>query len=107
MQQAFFGINTDPAAVLPKLLPAYLLPSANSLNMTVFMAGGIAGPLVGGALIPLVGFSWLYLVDTLTLFATLGAVWGFPPCRSRAIRVVPGRAPPWSTASSTCAATRC
>ena len=47
--------------------------------MTVLQAGGIAGPLVGGALIPLVGFSWLYLIDTVTLFATLGAVVGLPP----------------------------
>ena len=46
--------------------------------MTVFQAGGIAGPLVGGALIPLIGFSWLYLIDTVTLFATLGAVVGLP-----------------------------
>ena len=75
VQQAFFAVNQPTrSAVLPKLLPAELLPAANSLNMTVFQAGAIAGPLVGGALIPLVGFSWLYLVDTLTLFATLGAV---------------------------------
>jgi MFS family permease len=75
VQQAFFAVNQPTrSAVLPKLLPARQLPAANSLNMTVMMAGGIAGPLVGGALIPLVGFSWLYLVDTITLFATLAAV---------------------------------
>jgi MFS family permease len=75
VQQAFFAVNQPTrSAVLPKLLPAKQLPAANSLNMTVMMAGGIAGPLVGGALIPLVGFSWLYLVDTITLFATLAAV---------------------------------
>jgi MFS family permease len=75
VQQAFFAVNQPTrSAVLPKLLPARQLPAANSLNMTVMMAGGIAGPLVGGALIPLVGFSWLYLADTITLFATLAAV---------------------------------
>jgi MFS family permease len=75
VQQAFFAVNQPTrSAVLPKLLPAKQLPAANSLNMTVMMAGGIAGPLVGGALIPLVGFSWLYLADTITLFATLAAV---------------------------------
>jgi MFS family permease len=66
------------SAVLPKLLPDEHLPAANSLNMTVMQAGAIAGPLVGGALIPVVGFSWLYLVDTLTLFATLSAVVRLP-----------------------------
>lgn len=80
VQQAFFAVNQPTrSAILPKLLPPELLPAANALNMTVMQAGGIAGPLVGGALIPLVGFSWLYLIDTVTLFATLGAVVGLPP----------------------------
>jgi MFS family permease len=79
VQQAFFAVNQPTrSALLPKLLPTDLLPAANSLNMTVMQAGGIAGPLVGGALIPLVGFSWLYAIDTVTLFATLGAVVGLP-----------------------------
>ena len=50
--------------MLPRLLPPEQLPAANSLNMTVMGAGAIAGPLVGGALIPVLGFSVLYLVDT-------------------------------------------
>ncbi|QZY29351.1 MFS transporter [Nocardioides coralli] len=79
VQQAFFAVNQPTrSAVLPRLLPDHLLPAANSLNMTVFMAGGIAGPLVGGALIPVIGFSWLYLADTITLLATLGAVVRLP-----------------------------
>ena len=59
--------------MLPKLLPAELLPAANSLSMTVFQAGAIAGPLVAGVLIPVLGFEWLYLIDAITLFATLSA----------------------------------
>lgn len=79
VQQAFFAVNQPTrSAVLPKLLPLEQLPAANSLNMTVFQAGAIAGPLAAGVLIPVVGFEWLYLVDTLTLFATLGAVVGLP-----------------------------
>lgn len=79
VQQAFFAINQPTrSAVLPKLLPAELLPAANSLNMTLFMAGAIAGPLVGGALIPVLGFSWLYFADTVCLFATLWAVVRLP-----------------------------
>ncbi|CAL8978471.1 Enterobactin exporter EntS [Propionicimonas sp. T2.31MG-18] len=79
LQQAFFGVNQPTrSAVLPRLLPVEQLPAANSLNMTVMMAGAIAGPMVGGALIPVVGYSWLYLIDTLTLFATLSAVWRLP-----------------------------
>lgn len=79
LQQAFFAVNQPTrTAVLPRLLPEEQLPAANALNMTVMTAGAIAGPLVGGALIPLVGFSWLYLIDTLTLFATLSAVIRLP-----------------------------
>jgi MFS family permease len=79
VQQAFFAINQPTrSAILPKLLSDELLPAANSLNMTVFQAGAIAGPLVAGALIPVLGFSWLYLIDTFCLFATLFAVVRLP-----------------------------
>ncbi|MDQ4006945.1 MAG: MFS transporter [Actinomycetota bacterium] len=91
LQQAFFAVNQPTrSAILPRLLPARLLPAANSLNMTVFQAGAIAGPLVGGALIPLVGFSWLYLLDTVTLFATLGAVVLLPRLPVEGGRGTPG-----------------
>jgi len=82
VQQAFFAINQPTrSAILPRLLSDELLPAANSLNMTVFQAGAIAGPLVAGALIPVFGFSWLYLIDTFCLFATLWAVVRLPALR--------------------------
>ena len=91
VQQAFFAVNQPTrSALLPRLLDKELLPAANSLNMTVMQAGGIAGPLVGGALIPLMGFSWLYLLDTVTLFATLGAVVRLPPLPILGVTVTPG-----------------
>jgi MFS family permease len=93
VQQAFFAVNQPTrSAVLPKLLPAEQLPAANSLTMTVFQAGGIAGPLVGGALIPVLGFSWLYLLDTVTLFATLGAVVRLPRLPVEGAVTTPGLA---------------
>lgn len=79
LQQAFFAINQPTrTAILPRLLPRGELPAANSLNMTVMQFGAIAGPLVGGALIPVLGFSWLYLVDTVFLLATLWAAVRLP-----------------------------
>lgn len=91
LQQAFFGVNQPTrSAVLPRILPAELLPAANTLNMTVFTGGAIAGPLVGGALIPVLGFSWLYLADTLFLFATLWAVISLPPLP---VAVIAGSSP--------------
>ncbi|WP_030483710.1 MFS transporter [Nocardioides aequoreus] len=79
VQQAFFAVNQPTrAAVLPRLLPAELLPSANALSMTVMQAGAIAGPLVAGVLIPFTGFAWLYLIDTVSLLPTLLAVVALP-----------------------------
>lgn len=80
VQQACFAIN-QPArtAILPKLLPVGQLPAAQALNMTVMSIGAIGGPLIGGALLPVAGYTWLYGIDTLTLVATLWAVVTLPP----------------------------
>lgn len=80
LQQACFAMNQPTrTSILPKLLPAELIPSAQALNMTLFSFGAIAGPLLGGALIPVLGYAWLYLVDTLFLVPTLYAVVKLPP----------------------------
>ena len=91
LQQAFFGLN-QPArtAILPKLLPLDQLAAANALNMTVLGAGAIAGPLVGGALIPLLGFPALYFIDTVSLLATLYAVLRLPSLPVDAPQGTPG-----------------
>ncbi|WP_245988642.1 MFS transporter [Flexivirga caeni] len=79
VQQAFFAVNQPTrTAILPRLIPLDQLPAANSLNMTVMQFGAIAGPLVGGALIPVLGYQYLYLTDTICLFATLWAVIALP-----------------------------
>ncbi len=92
VQQAFFAVNQPTrSALIPKLVGDELLPAANSLNMTVMQAGAIGGPLVAGALIPVLGFEWLYLIDTLTLFATLSAVVRLPALPvEAAVAGVPG-----------------
>lgn len=91
VQQAFFAVNQPTrSAILPKIVEPRLLPAANSLNVTIFMAGAIAGPLVGGALIPVLGYAMLYLVDTVTLFATLYAVIGLPRLPVEGVTRAPG-----------------
>ena len=75
VQQAFLAVNQPTrSAILPKLIPLDKLPAANALNSTAMTIGAIAGPLVGGALMPVLGFSWLYLFDTITMCTTLFAV---------------------------------
>lgn len=79
VQQAFFAVEAPTiGAVVPRLLPDELLPAANALSMTVFQAGAIAGPLLAGVLLPVLGLSWLYAIDTVCLFATVVAVWLLP-----------------------------
>ena len=78
-QQAFFAVNSPTRnAILPHIVDKELLPAANALNMTVLSIGGIAGPLIGGAMIPLLGIKWLYLADVLFLIPTLFAVIALP-----------------------------
>ncbi|MFQ6397879.1 MFS transporter [Nocardia sp. KC 131] len=83
MQQAFFAVNQPTrSATIPRLLPPEQLAAANSLSMTVQQVGAIAGPVLAGALIPIVGLSTLYLIDAVALLATVWAVWklpAFPP----------------------------
>lgn len=80
VQSAMLAMNQPTRnAVIPRLLPAEQLPAANALNMTVFQLGAVAGPLLAGVLIPVVGLSTLYLIDAIALLATLWATWRLPP----------------------------
>ncbi len=79
VQQAFFAVNQPArAAIYPRLLPPEQLPAANSLSMTVFQFGAIAGPVAAGMLIPVTGLSTLYLLDAIALLAMLWATWKLP-----------------------------
>lgn len=79
LQQACAGAN-QPArsASIPRLVPAPLLPAANALGSTVYQIGSIVGPLLAGALIPLIGLPTLYCIDALALTVTIWAVWRLP-----------------------------
>lgn len=80
VQQGFFAVNQPTrSAILPRIVPAELVPSANALNITVFSTGVIVGPLLVGVLIPLTGLPWLFFIDALTLTGVLYAVIRLPP----------------------------
>jgi MFS family permease len=79
LQQAFFGLNSPArSASIARLVPADELPAANALGATVMQTGSVAGPMLAGALIPLIGLPELYLIDALALTATLWAVLRLP-----------------------------
>ncbi|WP_225825501.1 MFS transporter [Streptomyces naphthomycinicus] len=79
LQQAFFGLNSPArTASIARLVPAEQLPAANALGSTVMQTGLVAGPLLAGVLIPVIGLPELYLIDALALCVTVWAVHRLP-----------------------------
>ncbi|MGW1797680.1 MFS transporter [Streptomyces sp. NPDC001984] len=79
VQQAFFGLNSPArSASIARLVPAEELPAANALGSTVMQTGLVAGPLLAGVLIPVIGLPELYLIDALALCVTVWAVFRLP-----------------------------
>jgi MFS family permease len=89
-QQAFFGLNSPARnASIARLVPAGELAAANALGSTVMQTGLVAGPLLAGALIPVIGLPELYLLDAIALCVTLWAVFrlpALPPSASATVR---------------------
>jgi MFS family permease len=79
MQQAFWGLNAPARnASIARLVPGEQLAAANALGSTVMQTGQVVGPLLAGALIPVIGLPELYLIDALALCVTLWAVVRLP-----------------------------
>ncbi|MEU6425128.1 MFS transporter [Microbispora sp. NPDC046973] len=81
---AFQGLTygtvlTTTGATVPRLVPAELLPAANSLSSLVRYGGSILGPMLAGVLIPVAGLGTLYLFDSVALLAVVWAVAMLPP----------------------------
>ncbi|GGS15527.1 MULTISPECIES: MFS transporter [Actinokineospora] len=80
LQQAFVAVNMPTrSAAVARLVPPELLPPANALSFTTFTFGMVFGPLAAGALIPLLGLSTLYLIDSVALVLALVMVCLLPP----------------------------
>ncbi|MGI5159425.1 MFS transporter [Microbispora sp. CA-102843] len=71
---AYGTVLTTTGAAVPRLVPAELLPAANSLSSLVRYGGSILGPLLAGVLVPVVGLGTLYLFDAVALLAVVWAV---------------------------------
>lgn len=79
LQQAFWGLNAPARnASIARLVPAEELTAANALGSTVMQTGQVVGPLLAGALIPVIGLPELYLIDALALCVTVWAVYRLP-----------------------------
>jgi hypothetical protein len=79
VQQAMFGANAAVGgAVVPRLVSPGLLPAANALQSISVWFAGIAGPLLAGVLMPLVGARMLFLFDAIAMCPTLWAIARLP-----------------------------
>ena len=78
---AFFGPAFD--AIVPDVLPAGLLPQANSLDQFVRpIALRLAGPAIGGVLIDGVGVGWAFALNAATFAVSAAALLAMaPPAR--------------------------
>jgi hypothetical protein len=79
VQEAMFGANAAVAgAVVPRLVPTGLLPAANALQSVSVWFAGVAGPLLAGVLMPLVGARTLFTLDAIAMCPTLWAIARLP-----------------------------
>lgn len=79
LNQALFAVNMPTrSAAVARLVPVELLPSAVALGSTTMLFGMVCGPLLAGALLPVVGLATLYLLDACTLSAALLAIIRMP-----------------------------
>jgi MFS family permease len=80
VQAGAFAIN-NPArnAIVPRLLPAELLPAANSWQTLAWNLSVTVGPLLGAVLVAGWGYAVAYTVDVVTFTFALWALRRLPP----------------------------
>jgi MFS family permease len=61
--------HTTRAAIVPRLIPARLLPAASALGGINFGVALTVGPALAGVLVAVAGFSWTYTVDVVLFLA--------------------------------------
>ncbi|GAA0947721.1 MFS transporter [Nonomuraea longicatena] len=77
-------------AVIPRLLPAELVPGANALNSLAFSVGAVGGPMAGGVLLAWQGYAVAYAFDALLFSVSLYAALRLPAMRPLAEAARPG-----------------
>ena len=69
------------SAIVPRLLPATLLPSAGGLNGISFGFQVIVGPAIAGVLVATVGVQWTYTIDAILFVAAFTGILTLPAIR--------------------------
>jgi MFS family permease len=84
VQTAGFAISSPTRqAIIPRIVPAGLIPAANTLNYTTTTAGGVFGPLAAGLILGAwstdTGVTVAYAVDAALFGISFWATWKLPP----------------------------
>lgn len=80
VQSGLFAVNTPTrGSIVPRLLPAHLLPAANALSGLSFFVGLSVGPLLGGFLVASFGYAAAYAVEVVMLALALVTLVALPP----------------------------
>ncbi len=79
-------------ALIPNLLPREVLPSAFSINATIFHSASIIGPVLAGLVMATAGVGYVYLVNALSFLAVIGALLAIGPVSQEITRPYNGGA---------------
>ena len=84
LQAAGFAVSSPARqSIVPRIVPAGLVPAANTLSFTTTTAGGVLGPLAAGLIFGAwstgAGVTVAYLVDALLFTVSFWATWRLPP----------------------------
>ncbi|UCR90058.1 MFS transporter [Mycetocola spongiae] len=72
-------VGTSRSAILPRILPARLLPAASALGGISAGAAVTIGPMLAGVLVATVGIPWTYTVDLVLFIAAFWGIAALPP----------------------------
>lgn len=79
VQSGLFAINSPARmAIVPRLIPAHLLPAANALSSLSFGVAMTIGPLLAGVIVARAGYAWAYGVEAVLLVAAVACLAGLP-----------------------------
>lgn len=82
--------STTRFSIVPRLLPARLLPAASALNGISFGVALTVGPALAGVLVAAAGFGWTYTIDVVLFVAGFIGIVTLPSVRPEGITSRPG-----------------
>jgi MFS family permease len=92
VQAGAFAVSSSArGAIIPRIVPADLVPSANTLSFTVGNLGQVIGPLIAGVLVVQThGFAYAYGIDAVLFTAALYSALRLPPIKPTGDLAKPG-----------------